>query len=141
MFNTYKIVVELPPIELKVLNWMMAYKVEPMTIEHLRSVEADCEVSWAYQKVSEDTGYLDRTITGEFDNGMIMDVCFWGEVGQTEGYYAGIRFGDKDDIFVEAGECKENCYDIANGCEGMIDGVYAMYYDGDIYEVEIKAAE
>lgn len=139
--TTYKAVVELPAIEFNALNWMLNEKVEPMTFEHLLMVEADCKVSWAWQKVTEEHGYLDRMITAEFENGMIMDVCFWGEIGQTEGRYVGIQFGDKHDVFVEAGEQNENCYPVAEGGEGIVDGVYAMYYDGDIYEVEIKAAE
>ena len=138
--TTYKAVIELPPVELEVLNGMMAH-VTPMTLENLQLIEEACEVSWAYQKVSEEFGYLDRFITAEFDNGMIMDVCFWGEIGQTEGYYSGIQFGDRDNIFVEAGECTENCYPLVDGCGRMIDGVYAMYYNGDIYEAEIKARE
>lgn len=68
MFNTYKTVVELPPAELMVLNSMMAHNATPMTIEYLRWVEANCEVSWAYQKVSDDMEYLDRFITGKFEN-------------------------------------------------------------------------
>lgn len=139
--TTYKAVVELPPVELMMLNSMMTHGTQPMTIEYLRWVEANCEVSWAYQKVSEDIEYLDRFITAEFENGMIMDVCFWGEIGQTEGYYNGIRFGDRDNVFVEAGECNENCYPIANGYDGMIEGIYSIYYDGDFYDMEIKPME
>lgn len=138
--TTYKTVVELPPVELEVLNGMMNH-VTPMTIENLGLIEEACEVSWAWQKATEEHGYLDRMITAEFENGMIMDVCFWGEIGQTEGRYVGIQFGDKHDVFVEAGEHTENCYPIAEGNEGIVDGVYAMYYNGDVYEVEIKAAE
>ena len=138
--TTYKAMVELPPVELEVLNGMMNH-VTPMTLRNLQLIEEACEVSWAYQKVSEDIGYLDRFITGEFENGMIMDVCFWGEIGQTEGYYNGIRFGDRNNVFVEAGECNENCYPIANGYDGMIEGIYSIYYDGDFYDMEIKPME
>lgn len=136
---TYKTVIELPPVELEVLNGMMNH-VTPMTIDNLRLIEEACEVSWAYQKVSENLGYLDRFITAEFENGMIMDMHFWGEIGQTEGYYNGIRFGDENSVFVEAGEYEEDCYPVADGCRYMVDGIYAMYYNGDIYEAEIKAA-
>lgn len=72
---------------------------------------------------------------------MIMDVCFWGEVGQTEGHYNGIGFGDRYNVFVEAGEHTENCYPVAEGCEGMIEGIYSIYYDGDFYDMEIKVKE
>ena len=135
---TYKTVVELPPVELEVLNGMMDH-VTPMTIENLKLIEEACEISWAWQKATENLGYLDRIITAEFDNGMIMDVCFWGEIGQTKGHYVGIQFGDKHNIFVEAGEQTENCYPIAEGSKCAVDGIYTMYYNGDIYEAEIKA--
>lgn len=135
--TTYKAVVELPPVELEVLNGMMNH-VTPMTYENLKLIEEACEVSWAWQKFTEEHGYLDRMITAEFENGMIMDVHFWGEIGQTEGYYNGIQFGDKDNIFMYPNEREENCYPIAEGNEGMVDGIYAVCYNGDVYEMEIK---
>lgn len=138
--TTYKTIVELPAVELEVLNGMMEH-VTPMTIENLRLIEDACEVSWAYQKVNEDIGILDRYITAEFDNGMLMDVCFYGEVGETNGVYLGIGFGDKDNVFVEPGEYTENCYPIEEGSECMVDGFYSMYYNGDVYEVEIRAVK
>ena len=108
--------------------------------EYLKSVEEVCDVSWAFQCFDEKIGYLDRIITAEFDNGMIMDVCFWGEVGENQGVYSGIRFGDEDNDFVEAGEHTDNCYPIAEGIECVVDGIYCMYYNGDIYEMEIIAS-
>lgn len=137
---TYKKIVELPAVELEVLNGMMDH-VTPMTIDNLRLIEDACEVSWAFQKVTDNFGYLDRYITAEFDNGMIMDVCFFAEIGETHGVYHGIKFGDKNDVFVEPGEYTENCYPIEEGSECMVDGFYSMYYNGDVYEVEIRAVK
>jgi len=139
--TTYKAVVELPAIEFNALNWMMNEKIEPMTFEHLLMVQADCKVSWAWQNFTDEDDYLDRVISAEFENGMIMDVYFYCEVGEAQGYYYGIQFGDKNDIFVYPNEYTKNCYSIAEGNEGMVDGIYAMYYNGDVYEMEIKAAE
>ncbi len=138
--TTYKAVVELPPVELEVLNGMMNH-VTPMTYENLKLIEEACEVSWAWEKFTEEDIYLDRVISTEFENGMIMDVCFYAEVGKTEGHYYGIQFGSKYDIFVYPDESREDCYAVANGNEGMVDGIYAMYCNGDVYELEIKAAK
>lgn len=133
--------VEIPRNELESLNKMLS-STEPMSLEQLNDIRDSCVVSWHYQIIADNIDYFDRFITAEFDNDMIMDIWFFRGVGDMKGTYGGIQFGDSGTVFINCGEYSEVCYPILEeGTRDKVDGKYHVFYNGDVYTMEVVAKD